>query len=295
MFIRALFKQQARKALSGQYGTCMLVTAIFAVIPLALELAENHLAASILALVVMGPLYLALLRYFYRVSRGKRPELGDFFGGLTHFGNAALAFLWQSLWIALWLLLLVVPGVVKWLSYSQQLFLLAEYPSLTPRNSLTLSKKLTEGYKWELFVTNCSFLGWLLLSLVTCGLALLYVIPYYCTTMAVIYRFLKEKALADGRLSAEERALLQKRRRPAKPAPPDAAATGEASAAPEAVPAEAPEPAALTAEASTETAPPLETPADETAETNCADAPDPACDTSAPISLTKEASPHEQQ
>lgn len=204
MYIRALFKQVARSALSGRYAQAMLVTAFFAVIPLILYFTKASMVIDLTMLLVMGPLTLALTRFCLFIIEGRQTDAGDFFGGLTYWSNGLLAYLWQSLWIGLWFLLLIVPGIIKAVSYSMQFYLLADYPNLTARQSLTLSKKLTEGYKWELFVTICSFWGWLLLSILTFGLALVYVIPYYYTTMGAIYVFLKEKALIDGRINPDE-------------------------------------------------------------------------------------------
>ena len=49
------------------------------------------------------------------------------------------------------------------------------------------------GHKWEYFVLNLSFIGWFLLSSLTFGLLLFYVMPYYQATMAEYYRYLKEE------------------------------------------------------------------------------------------------------
>lgn len=204
MFIRALFKQEARRALSGHFPEAMLITILASLMPAIILLAPSNMALEILSLFIMGPLLLAVSRYFWRVSTGAKPTVGSFFAAFNECSTACLAYLWQTLWTCLWLLLLIVPGIVKYLSYSQQFFLLAEYPQLGARRSLELSKRLTEGYKWELFVTYLSFLGWAVLSFFTLGLALVYVLPYYYTTMAQIYHYLKEDALASGRLSAAD-------------------------------------------------------------------------------------------
>ncbi len=204
MYLRALFKQEARRALGGQYPEAIAVAFFASLMPLILLIAPLSPAIVLLSLLVMGPLLLAICRYFLAASSPKRPTVGNFFSAFNDCLNACLAYLWQCLWTMLWLALFIVPGIVKWLSYSMQFFLLAEYPELGPRRSLEVSKRLTEGYRWELFVTSLSFSGWAVLSIVTCGLALLYVVPYYYTTMAQVYRYLKEQALIDGRLTAAD-------------------------------------------------------------------------------------------
>lgn len=204
MYLRALFKQEARRALSGQYPEAMAVAFFASLMPLILLFAPLNPAMMILSLLVMGPLLLAICRYFLAASSPKRPTVSNFFSAFNDCLNACWAYLWQCLWTILWLALFIVPGIIKWLSYSMQFFLLAEYPALGARRSLELSKRLTAGYKWELFVTVLSFSGWAVLSIMTFGIALLYVVPYYYTTMAQVYRYLKEQALIDGRLTAAD-------------------------------------------------------------------------------------------
>jgi len=167
----------------------------------------------------MGPLLLAISQYFLEVSSQKRPTVMDFFDAFNRSLSASLAYLWQCLWTLLWLLAFIVPGVIKWLSYSMQMFLLSDEPTLDGRRALTLSKQLTEGYKWELFVTHLSFAGWVSLALATGGLALVYILPYYYTTMAVIYRYLKEQALINGRVTAADFPSSQRQKPPLHLAP----------------------------------------------------------------------------
>lgn len=82
--------------------------------------------------------------------------------------------LYQTLWS-----FTVVGGVVKRYSYLLTPYLLAEEPSLTGREALTLSRRLMAGHKWECFCWELSFLGWDLLGTLTGGLTgLLFTAPY---------------------------------------------------------------------------------------------------------------------
>ena len=46
------------------------------------------------------------------------------------------------------------------------------------------SRKLMTGHRWELFVTQLSFFWWILLTIVTFGLASFYTVPYMTLTIA---------------------------------------------------------------------------------------------------------------
>ena len=99
----------------------------------------------------------------------------------------------MELKIMLWLLLLVVPGIIKAYEYSMIPYLLAENPNLSASEAFSLSKQMTTGQKMDLFVLDLSFLGWIILGAICCGIGLLFVQPYPEATKAEVYLILKQK------------------------------------------------------------------------------------------------------
>ncbi|HAT4171948.1 TPA: DUF975 family protein [Clostridium perfringens] len=49
------------------------------------------------------------------------------------------------------------------------------------------SFKIMNGHKWELFIMGLSFLGWLILSVLTLGIGLLWLLPYIQVTLRIYY------------------------------------------------------------------------------------------------------------
>ena len=95
--------------------------------------------------------------------------------------------LFQKLWD-----LTIIGGIIKHYEYSMIPYILAENPKISQKNAFFLSKQLTKGNKWKLFLLDCSFLGWELLSLFTLGiLDILYVRPYKMNCKASLYLFLR--------------------------------------------------------------------------------------------------------
>ena len=95
--------------------------------------------------------------------------------------------LFQKLWD-----LTIIGGIIKHYEYSMISCILAENPKISQKNAFFLSKQLTKGNKWKLFLLDCSFLGWELLSLFTLGiLDILYVRPYKMNCKASLYLFLR--------------------------------------------------------------------------------------------------------
>ena len=95
------------------------------------------------------------------------------------------------LWVFLWSLLLVVPGIIKAIAYSQAAFIYRDKLNAGEKigysEAVTLSRQMMAGHKWEYFVMQLSFIGWWLLSAITAGLAGIWVLPYYYITMANYY------------------------------------------------------------------------------------------------------------
>ncbi len=211
MFMTINFKLIAREKLqsNGLKSAFLSFLALLVMAPLYFALMNSgNLWLYLAVLLISGPLILALNRYFLLLCQKQPAALSDFFGSFCRASQGALALLWQWLWISLWSLLFLAPGIVKGAAYSMQLRLLCEYPHLSAKKSLQLSQKMTYGYRWELLMTALSFGGWLILSVMTFGLALLFVLPYWQLTWGEIYYFLLNEALKNGRITADELGIV---------------------------------------------------------------------------------------
>ena len=106
--------------------------------------------------------------------------------------------------VLLWSLLLFIPGVVKYYQYLLVPYILAENPDIEWRRAMNLSRAMTRGCKFDIFVLQLSFLGWYLLGLLALVIGTLFVGPYYEGTMAELYATLRMKALENGFASKSE-------------------------------------------------------------------------------------------
>jgi uncharacterized membrane protein len=109
------------------------------------------------------------------------------FEGFQRFGTALGAYFFMTLFIFLWALLLVIPGIIAAYSYAMTYYILADDPSLSGRDAITLSKEMMRGMKWKFFCLNFRFIGWILLSVFTLGVGLLWVLPYISCASAKFY------------------------------------------------------------------------------------------------------------
>lgn len=131
-------------------------------------------------------------RYFIK-NHDENPELGEIFKGFKgNYLNVVKIMFLMDLKTLLWLLLFIIPGFVKAYEYSMIPYLLAENPNLSASQAFSLSKQMTTGQKMDLFVLDLSFLGWIILGLICCGIGILFVLPYPEATRAEVYLNLKE-------------------------------------------------------------------------------------------------------
>ena len=131
-------------------------------------------------------------RYFIK-NHVENPELGEIFSGFKgNYLNVVKIMFLMDLKTLLWLFLFIVPGVIKAYEYSMIPYLLAENPNLSADEAFSLSKQMTTGQKADLFVLDLSFIGWIILGLICCGIGILFVLPYPQATRAEVYLNLKE-------------------------------------------------------------------------------------------------------
>lgn len=97
------------------------------------------------------------------------------------------ALLLVGIYTLLWSFLLIVPGIVKAYSYSLVPYILAEDETISITEAINLSQHLTDGYKWDLFIMDWSFILWDIASLFTAGFVGLYSIPYQKATWTHYY------------------------------------------------------------------------------------------------------------
>ncbi|MCI8454337.1 MAG: DUF975 family protein [Lachnospiraceae bacterium] len=97
-----------------------------------------------------------------------------------------------------------LAGVYLAYCYHLVPYILSEAPGLRAMEVLRLSKKMMRGHKFRTFLLEFSFLGWLLLGMLCCGVGVLFVLPYVDATMAELYAELREPYLEELRAGWED-------------------------------------------------------------------------------------------
>ena len=133
--------------------------------------------------------------YLHFVQERETASFQTFLDGFNLFWKATLTFLLLVVRLIGWFLLLIIPAFIKALAYSQVRFIIADYPDIKITEAFHLSNLMTRGYKLDIFVFYLSFIGWILLSFFTHGIANIFVLPYINTATTNLYLKLKENAV----------------------------------------------------------------------------------------------------
>jgi len=126
---------------------------------------------------IEGPLMLGFTIFIIGVARREKPSIETLFKGFENFVNAMLVGIIQMVLIFLWSLLFLIPGIIKAYAYQMSYFILNEEPTIDPMAALKKSEQMMEGHKWQLFCLHLSYIGWILLGILTAGILLFWVVP----------------------------------------------------------------------------------------------------------------------
>jgi uncharacterized membrane protein len=148
--------------------------------------------ATIASFVLGAAFTLGVIFVFLKIAKGETVSVGNIFYGFEDLWTAIKAQFFMGLFICLWSLLLIIPGIIKAYSYSMTYFILAENKGMSVLEAITLSRKMMDGHKMDLFLLFLSFIGWLLLVVITFGIAGIWVYPYLYATFTNFYLSVKE-------------------------------------------------------------------------------------------------------
>lgn len=156
--------------------------------------------------------------------RDQRPVAYDsLLSGTRMAGRVILLYVLKSLYVGLWTYVFAIPlsylmvmdavseapllsetamlvvvvvyvAVVMFMvsyRYRMAYFVLLDEPNLGTRAALRKASAINRGHRMQLFLLDLSFLPWILLSILTCGILLIWKLPYMITTYAHAYEAMK--------------------------------------------------------------------------------------------------------
>ena len=198
------YKNRALSALENKWGNFVLITFVYGfIIGITQVLSGDKDSPAILHLIGLVLFILALpLTWGYQTLflgavRGGEVTAKDMFEGYNKelFSRVLTTTLLYYVYVFLWSLLLLIPGCIKAYSYAMTPYILKDNPEMKNNAAIEESMRMMDGHKLELFMLDLSFIGWALLSLLTCGIGFLWLAPYMNMARVNFYEDLKKASV----------------------------------------------------------------------------------------------------
>ena len=140
---------------------------------------------------IMAPISIGYTFYILNFIRGKKLSVKDIFSKMKYILPIWAATFIISIFTSIGFVFLSIPGIVISLMFSMMEYIMAD-GEYNISATLKQSRKMMDGYKWDYFVFNLSFIGCIILSIMTIGILAIYTIPYMTVSKALYYEELKK-------------------------------------------------------------------------------------------------------
>lgn len=198
-------KEEALDSLEGKWGVAVGATFIIfifiQVVGVVIDWGFSKIygwgeIGDLISFLITGPLTLGGYYLTLNIIRQEQTHIHNIFIWCIDMEKLLKSFLIYLLlyfYLILWALLLIVPGIIKSISYTMTYFILNDHPEYTMNQAITKSRHMMNGHKIEYMILYLSFIGWFMLSVVTLGIGFLWLIPYFHTTKAAFYEEIAKK------------------------------------------------------------------------------------------------------
>ena len=208
--------RSARESLRGRWLVCiglglaLYATAFFAAFAAgAIPGVAGCIVIGVLDVVISTIGGFAYFKYCGDIADSE--ESPDFFGSCCKFAVSRFAVATLVKWLSgiivfLKFLLLIIPGILALYDYAMVGCIILEKQDITVFDALKRSRRLMYGHRWQYYCFQLRFLGWAILSIFTCGIGFIWLIPYYFVAVWKFYRTLLPE---EGSEQSEELAPLK--------------------------------------------------------------------------------------
>ena len=190
--------KEAQESLKGKWGISIAACLIAGAIAIMITILGGYLinedwGGNILSLFITPPIGVGLALFFLNVHDGNKLEIKTIFNPFKEVWiNSVLAYFMMVVIISIGFILLVIPGIIATLMFSQVLYIIAEDNKIDPYNALVKSKKMMEGNKWKLFKILLRILLLAIVCILTLGIGFIWLAPYQNAVYAKFYKVVKE-------------------------------------------------------------------------------------------------------
>ena len=159
---------------------------------IALQFAPQNILLNIMVICVSAYIQLGLAVYCIGLYKGDEVNYVTIFSRFN--GLKPIVFiLILSVVVMLGFILLIIPGIILSLMYSQVFYILADDPDIGAIEAFNKSEKMMRGHKWQLFMLNLEAALYILAGIFTLFIWWAWLIPRYSVAIAGFYEELKKE------------------------------------------------------------------------------------------------------
>lgn len=200
---RPELKNEALATLRGKWTQPVLAALILFVVSALTEGGNQTQSTTFITIGFLVSLLVQLnLSYGFSVGmlrfrRGREESVSEMLsaGFKEDYGRVLGIELLKSIFIVLWCLLLIIPGIIKSYAYAMTEFIAEDNPLLGPNECIDRSKAMMNGHKMDLFLLDLSYIGWILLGLLSLGIGFLWISPWMQMAHVRFYEEIKQEQM----------------------------------------------------------------------------------------------------
>lgn len=163
---------------------------------------------DILGLLLGGVMLFGTARITLGIVKKEDVKISDLFSGFSIYLKILALYITSTILTMIGTYFYIIPGLVISIMFSQAFYILAENEDESIIKCLIKSEKMMRGHKREFLYLELSFIGWILISILTFGIALFWLEPYMQMTFANYYLKLKEEHIRENNDEKEKINLL---------------------------------------------------------------------------------------
>ena len=172
-----------------QVFACLLLASLLPQI--VLWLSPTNVILNIIILCISAYIQVGIALYCLEIYKGKEAGLEMIFSRFN--GLKPIIFmLIYTLIVFLGLILLIVPGIILGLMYSQIFFILADDPDVGVNEAFNMSNQMMKNNKWQFFMLNLEALLYFIAGVFTFFIWWIWLLPRYSIAYAGFYEELKK-------------------------------------------------------------------------------------------------------
>ena len=182
---KTLLKNSYLKVFASLFLASIIPQIITAISP-------QNVVLNIVSLFVTAYIQVGIALYCLELYKGKDVGLEKIFSRFKGYKPVVFILLYVVV-IFLGFILLIVPGIILALMYSQVFFILAEDPDVGVIDAFNLSHKMMKNNKMQLFMLNLEALFYFFIGVFTLFIWWIWLIPRYSVAYAGFYDSLKSQ------------------------------------------------------------------------------------------------------